>query len=46
MTAIQLVLFEPEDWVAGNDNFKAASDKLLQVVSSQMKWLKEKYPHE
>ena len=46
MTAIQLVLFEPEVWVAGNDNFKAASDKLLQVVSSQMNWLKEKYPHE
>ena len=44
MTAIQFVLFEPMAWVAGNDEFKAAADKLLQVVVGQMKWLGEKYP--
>ncbi len=44
MTAIQFVLFEPLDWVAGNDEFKVAADKLLQVVIAQMKWLGEKYP--
>ncbi len=44
MTAIQFVLFEPLDWVAGNDEFKVAADKLLQVVIAQMKRLGEKYP--
>jgi len=45
MTAIQFVLFEPMDWVAGNDDFKVAAEKLLQVVVAQMKWLGQKYPH-
>ena len=45
MTAIQFVLFEPMDWVAGNDDFKVAAEKLLQVVIAQMKWLGQKYPH-
>jgi hypothetical protein len=44
MTAIQFVLFEPMDWVAGNGEFKVAADKLLQVVIDQMKWLGAKYP--
>ncbi len=44
MTAIQFVLFEPVDWVTGNDEFKVAADKLLQVVIAQMKWLGVKYP--
>jgi len=44
MTAIQFVLFEPVDWVAGNDEFKAAADELFQVVIAQMKWLKGEYP--
>lgn len=43
MTAVQFVLFEPKDWVPGNDDFKEAGDKLLQVVLAQMKWLKAKY---
>jgi hypothetical protein len=46
MTAIQFVLFEPVDWVPGNDGFKAAADKLLEVVFEQMKWLKAKYPRD
>ncbi len=45
MTAVQFVLFEPVDWVKGNDDFKVAAEKLLQVVIAQMKWLREKYPH-
>ncbi|MFZ5833657.1 MAG: hypothetical protein ACOY3P_26520 [Planctomycetota bacterium] len=44
MTAIQFVLFEPVDWVKGNDEFKVAADKMLQVVSDQLKWLGAKYP--
>ena len=44
MTAVQFVLFEPVDWVKGNDDFKVAAEKLLQVVIAQMKWLREKYP--
>ncbi|MDY0170538.1 MAG: hypothetical protein RBS80_28620 [Thermoguttaceae bacterium] len=44
ITAMQFVLFEPVDWVKGNDDFKAAAEKLLQVVVAQMKWLREKYP--
>lgn len=43
MTAIQFVLFEPSDWVEGNADFKVAAEKLLDVTSSQLNWLQEKY---
>lgn len=43
MTAIQFVLFEPDDWVAGNDDLKVAAGKLLNLTSSQLNLLKEKY---
>lgn len=43
MTAIQFVLFEPSDWVKGNDQFKLAAEKLLNLISDQLNWLKEKY---
>ncbi|PHQ34788.1 hypothetical protein [Rhodopirellula bahusiensis] len=43
MTAIQFVLFEPDEWVEGNDEFKVAAEKLIEVTSSQLKWLKEKH---
>ena len=46
MTAIQLVLFEPVDWVKGNDEFKVAAEELLKTVVAQLKWLKTKYPQE
>ena len=36
MTAIQFVLFEPDDLVMGNDDFKAAAEKLLQLVLRQL----------
>lgn len=43
MTAIQFVLFEPLDWVEGNDKFKVAGENLINLVSGQLKWLKNKY---
>ena len=43
MTAIQFVLFEPDEWVEGNEDFKVAAEKLIEVTSSQLAWLKEKY---
>jgi hypothetical protein len=43
MAATQFVLFEPEDWVAGNDNFKPVAEDMLAIVSEQLKWLNEKY---
>ena len=43
MTAIQFVLFEPDDWVQGNGDFKEAAENLLKLSSSQLNWLKEKY---
>ena len=43
VTAIQFVLFEPDDWVEGGDKFRVAADKLLKEALSQLKWLKRKY---
>ena len=30
MTAIQIVLFEPDEWVEGNEGFKVAAEKLIE----------------
>ena len=46
VAAIQFVLFEPDDWVAGSDDFKVAAEKLLDVTLSQLKGLKEKHPRQ
>jgi len=43
MTAIQFVLFEPDEWVEGNEEFKVAAEKLIKVTSSQLKRLREKH---
>jgi hypothetical protein len=43
MTAIQFVLFEPVDWIEGNDKFKEGSDKMLELMAGQCKWIEEKY---
>lgn len=43
MTAIQFVLFEPDKWVEGNEDFKVAAENLIEVTSSQLAWLKVKY---
>ena len=37
MTAIQFVLFEPDVLVPGNDEFKVAAEKLLQIILGQLK---------
>src|SRR3954452_3169792 len=37
MTAIQFVLFEPVEWVQGNDEFRVAADKLIQIIAAQLK---------
>jgi hypothetical protein len=42
MTAIQFVLFEPEARVKGNDEFKVAADKMIEVILAQLKTLKTK----
>ena len=43
MATIQFVLFEPEDWVEGNDKFKVVGGELLELLVAQLKWLKAKY---
>ncbi len=42
MTAIQFVLFEPVAWVKGNDELKDAADKIIGIMSAQLKILKTK----
>ena len=43
MTAIQFVLFEPDEWVEGNKDFKIAAENLIEMNLSQLKRLKEKH---
>src|SRR3954453_19794848 len=40
MTAIQFVLFEPADWVEGNDEFKGTADLMLTIIGRQLTTLK------
>lgn len=42
MTAIQFVLFEPVGHVKGNDEFRAAADKTIEIIIAQLKTLKTK----
>ena len=42
MTAIQFVLFEPVGHVKGNDEFKVAADKMIEIIIAQLKTLKTK----
>ena len=42
MTAIQFVLFEPVERVKGNDQVKIAAEKLVSILSEQLKTLKTK----
>jgi hypothetical protein len=43
IAATQLVLFEPKDWVKGNDRFAGLAEDLLDHVIRQIKWVKKKY---
>src|SRR5271165_2053373 len=42
MTAIQVVLFEPVGRVKGNDEFKVAADKMIEIIVAQLKTLRTK----
>lgn len=42
MTAIQFVLFEPVGHVKGNEEVKVAAQKLVSLLSEQLKTLKTK----
>jgi hypothetical protein len=42
MTAIQFVLFEPVGRVKGNDEFKVAADRMIEILIAQLKILKTK----
>ena len=42
MTAIQFILFEPVGHVKGNDEFKVAADKMIEIIIAQLKTLKTK----
>ena len=42
MAAIQFVLFEPEDRVQGQSEFKVTAEKLMQIIAAQLKTLKTK----
>jgi hypothetical protein len=42
LKAIQFILFEPVDWVTGNDEFKIVADEVLKIVTAQLKTLKTK----
>ena len=42
MTAIQFVLFEPGDRVQGNEEVRIAAEKLVSLLSQQLKTLKTK----
>jgi hypothetical protein len=42
MTAIQFVLFEPVGRVKGNDEFRVAADKTIEIMIAQLKTLKTK----
>jgi hypothetical protein len=42
MTAVQFVLFEPVGLVEGNDEFKVAAERLIDLIVAQLKTLKTK----
>lgn len=46
MAAIQFLLFEPADYVEGNDKLKSAADELVEVLVRQLKSLTTTEPGE
>jgi hypothetical protein len=42
MTAIQFVLFEPVGRVKGNDEFRIAADRMIEIIIDQLRTLKTK----
>lgn len=43
IAAAQFVLFEPKDWVEGNERFKGLAEDLMDHVIKQIDWVKKKY---
>jgi len=43
IAATLFALFEPKDWVAGNDRFTGLAEDFLNHVIKQIEWVKEKY---
>jgi hypothetical protein len=41
MTALQFVLFEPVGWVPGNAEFKTVAERILPILSAQVRTLKK-----
>ena len=39
MVATQFLLFEPTDWVGGNDELKAAAERMLDILGAPLKGL-------
>jgi hypothetical protein len=44
MAPTQFLLFEPAQLVKGNDRFKVAAEKLLEIIVEQVKQLRETEP--
>ena len=44
MTAIQFLLFEPKDYVEGNENMQAAGGKMIDMIVAQLKELRKREP--
>jgi hypothetical protein len=44
MTAIQFLLFEPDNLVKGNDEVKNIGGKLVDLIIDQLKFLQETEP--
>ena len=42
MVAIQFLLFEPVDFIKGNDELKITAERMLDVIVAQLKTLKTK----
>jgi hypothetical protein len=42
MAAIQFVVFEPEDWLPGNAEFKVVADRMIPVLAAQVRRLRQK----
>jgi hypothetical protein len=42
MTAIQFLLFEPKDWIKGNDEITIVGRKLMDLILAQLKLIEPK----
>lgn len=45
MTAIQFLLFEPENLVERNEEMQAVGGKMIELIVAQLKQLRKREPH-